>query len=164
MRLPLILTTAALALSGCVVQNPGMAPPPVIPQVTPAPDAAIRSSARVVVNREMARRLPGANVAPYTDCVMQNATTAELAGIADSANASGAVASIVSARPPAVGRAAAALRAGSAVATCVQTPAAQASDTPVSRMGTVTAAPGLRLLDASGQAADFSAKSFDHFG
>jgi thiamine-monophosphate kinase len=42
--------------------------------------------------------------------------------------------------------------------------AAQASDTPVSRMGTVTAAPGLRLLDASGQAADFNAKSFDHFG
>ena len=97
MRIPLILTTAALALSGCVVQNPGMAPPPVIPQVTPAPDAAIRSSARVVVNREMARRLPGANVAPYTDCVMQNATTAELASIADSgtAGAGNAVASIV---------------------------------------------------------------------
>ncbi len=97
MRLPLILTTAALALSGCVVQNPGMAPPPVIPQVTPAPDAAIRSSARVVVNREMARRLPGANVAPYTDCVLQNATTAELASIADAgeAGAGNAVASIV---------------------------------------------------------------------
>ncbi|MFC3571082.1 hypothetical protein [Paracoccus sp. TOH] len=97
MRLPLILTAAALALSGCVVQNPGMAPAPgpVPPIATPAPDAAVRSSARVVVNREMARRLPGANVAPYTDCVMQNATTAELAGIADSANASGAVAAIV---------------------------------------------------------------------
>lgn len=97
MRLPLILTTAALALSGCVVQNPGMAPPPVIPQVTPAPDAAIRSSARVVVNREMARRLPGANVAPYTDCVLQNATTAELASIADAGatGAGNAVASIV---------------------------------------------------------------------
>ena len=96
MRLPLILTAAALALSGCVIQNPGMAPAPApLPQVTPAPDVAIRSSARVVVNREMAKRLPGANVAPYTDCVMQNATTAELAGIADSANASGAVASIV---------------------------------------------------------------------
>ncbi len=94
--LPMTLTTAALALSGCVVQNPGMAPAPMpLPQVTPSPDAAVRSSARVVVNREMARRLPGANVAPYTDCVMANATTAELAGIADSANASGAVASIV---------------------------------------------------------------------
>lgn len=97
MRLPLILTIAALTVSGCVVQNPGMAPPPVAlpPVAVPAPDAAIRSSARVIVNREMARRLPGANVAPYTDCVMSNATTAELAGIADSANASGAVAAIV---------------------------------------------------------------------
>ena len=28
MRLPLILTIATLAVSGCVVQNPGMAPPP----------------------------------------------------------------------------------------------------------------------------------------
>ena len=80
--LPLTLTTAALALSGCVVQNPGMAPAPMpLPQVTPSPDAAVRSSARVVVNREMAKRLPGANVAPYTDCVLQNATTAELASI-----------------------------------------------------------------------------------
>ena len=47
------------------------------------------------MNREMARRLPGANVAPYTDCVLQNATTAELADISQSANASGAVAAIV---------------------------------------------------------------------
>ncbi|MDS9467203.1 hypothetical protein RGQ15_06405 [Paracoccus sp. MBLB3053] len=100
MRLPLILTVAALALSGCVVQNP--APVPVTPTVptapVPNPDAAVRSSARVVINREMAKRLPGANVAPYTDCVMQNATTAELANIADAgdAGASGSVASIVS--------------------------------------------------------------------
>ena len=45
----------------------------------------------------MAKRLPGANVAPYTDCVLQNATTAELAGIADSASggAGNAVAAIV---------------------------------------------------------------------
>ena len=98
MRLPLILTAAALALSGCVVQNPGMSPAPMpMPQVAPSPDAAIRSSARVVINREMAKRLPGANVAPYTDCVLQNATTAELAGIADSASggAGNAVAAIV---------------------------------------------------------------------
>ncbi|WP_313351386.1 hypothetical protein [Paracoccus sp. (in: a-proteobacteria)] len=96
MRLPLILTAATLALSGCVVQNPGMAPVAPLPQVT-APDAAIQSSARVVVNREMAKRLPGANVAPYTDCVMQNATTVELTGIAnsDAAAAGNAVAAIV---------------------------------------------------------------------
>lgn len=100
LSLPLSLAVAALALSGCVVQNPGMAPAPspLPPVAVPAPDAAIRSSARLVVNREMARRLPGANVAPYTDCVMANATTAELAGIADSSNASGAVADVV-ARP-----------------------------------------------------------------
>ena len=99
MRLPLIMTAAALTLSGCVVQNPGMAPPPApLPQVTtPSPDVAIRNSARLVVNREMARRLPGANVAPYTDCVMQNASTAELASIADAGatGAGDAVASIV---------------------------------------------------------------------
>ena len=96
--LPMTLTTAALALSGCVVQNPGMSPAPMpMPQVAPSPDAAIRSSARVVINREMAKRLPGANVAPYTDCVLQNATTAELASIADSASggAGNAVAAIV---------------------------------------------------------------------
>lgn len=96
MRLPLILTAAALALSGCVYQNPGVMPPaPMPPVMTPNPDAAVRSSARVVINREMASRLPGANVAPYTDCVLQNATTAELADISQSANASGSVASIV---------------------------------------------------------------------
>ncbi|MFD2440197.1 hypothetical protein ACFSS8_09130 [Paracoccus kondratievae] len=91
MRLPLILTVAALALSGCVVQNPGMAPvpAPLPPVTTPAPDAAASSSARVVINREMAKRLPGANVAPYTDCVIQNATSAELASIA-AAGAAGA--------------------------------------------------------------------------
>lgn len=101
MRLPLILpmalTAAALTLSGCVVQNPGMAPAPLPPIAAPAPDAAMRSSARVIVNREMARRLPGANVAPYTDCVMQNATTAELSSIAaaGAAGAGDAVAAIV---------------------------------------------------------------------
>ena len=101
MRLPLILTIAALALSGCVVQNPGLAPAPMpLPQVTPAPDAAIRSSARVVVNREMAKRLPGRNVAPYTDCVVNNASMAEVADIAargvnDTTSAASSVAVIV---------------------------------------------------------------------
>ena len=101
MRLPLILTTAALALSGCVIQNPGMAPAPMpLPQVTPAPDVAIRSSARVVVNREMAKRLPGRNVAPYTDCVVNNASMAEVADIAargvnDTTSAASSVAVIV---------------------------------------------------------------------
>ena len=79
LSLPLTLTVAALALSGCV-QNPGTMPPTAIvpPVVTPNPDAAVRSSARVVVNREMAKRLPGRNVAPYTACVLDNATDAEI--------------------------------------------------------------------------------------
>lgn len=97
MRLAFVLPIAALALSGCVVQNPGGMPPPVVapPVVVPNPDVAVQSSARVVINREMARRLPGANVEPYTDCVLQNATTAELADIAQTANASSAVAAVV---------------------------------------------------------------------
>ncbi len=96
MRLPLIMTAAALALSGCVVQNPGAtrpAPPP--PVATPSPDAAVRSSARVIINREMAARLPGANVAPYTDCVIANASSAELDNITRTSDPNGAVAAIV---------------------------------------------------------------------
>lgn len=95
MRLPLIMTAAALALSGCVVQNPGMAPLPVPTAPTPAPDAAARSSARVIINREMAARLPGANVAPYTDCVIANASSAELDNITRTSDPNGAVAAIV---------------------------------------------------------------------
>jgi len=99
LNLPLTLAAGALALSGCVMQNPGMAPAPAptAPIATPAPDAAARSSARIVINREMARRLPGANVAPYTDCVVQNASASELASIAAAgeAGAGDAVAAIV---------------------------------------------------------------------
>ena len=96
--LPTALAAAALALSGCVMQTPGMAPAPVLPPAAPKPDTAARDSARVVVNREMAKRLPGANVAPYTDCVLQNASPAELAAISGAADAGGTVAGIV-ARP-----------------------------------------------------------------
>lgn len=42
--------------------------------------------------------------------------------------------------------------------------AAQASDTSVTRIGTISPTPGLRLLDAAGQAVAFCAKSYDHFG
>lgn len=97
MRLPLILTAATLALAGCVVQNPGMAPGPMpTAPVGPSPDMAVRSSARVIINREMAARLPGANVAPYTDCVIANASTSELDNITRTTDPNGAVASIVS--------------------------------------------------------------------
>lgn len=41
--------------------------------------------------------------------------------------------------------------------------AAQASGTAVARIGLISETLGLRMLDVSGQALDFSAKSFDHF-
>ncbi len=88
MKKTLAATVVVLtALSGCV--NPvGPRNPPiqsaVVPQPTPL-DQTARSAARDVVNREMARKLPGKNVAPYTDCIINNATAGEittLAGIA----------------------------------------------------------------------------------
>ncbi|WP_295046080.1 hypothetical protein [uncultured Paracoccus sp.] len=76
-------------LAGCVAPAPVVAPvaPPV---AIPAPtvlDAASRQVARTVINSEMEKRLPGANVAPYTDCVVNNATTAELIDIAQASRA-----------------------------------------------------------------------------
>ena len=41
--------------------------------------------------------------------------------------------------------------------------AASASQTPVTRIGQIDARPGLRLLDAQGQALDHRLRSFDHF-
>lgn len=41
--------------------------------------------------------------------------------------------------------------------------AAQASGTPVTRIGKIEAAPGLRLVDAAGQPCSIAATSFDHF-
>ncbi|MCF3974103.1 hypothetical protein [Paracoccus salsus] len=79
---------AALTLAGCVAPLPtaGPMPMPTAPVMTaPAPtvlDAASRAQARTVINAEMQKRLPGANVTAYTDCIMSNATTAELIDIA----------------------------------------------------------------------------------
>ena len=102
MRLILSLGVVSLALAGCVAPvttapPPAVVNPPPIAPPTSSIDSSTRAVARDVVNREMAKRLPGANVAPYTDCVLQNATTAELASIADSGadGAGNAVASIV---------------------------------------------------------------------
>lgn len=99
------LGAAALTLSACATQMP-MATSPVAPTVTSpvqptSLDAASRQIARNVINTEMQKRLPGANVSPYTDCVINNATTAELIDIAQAASsgASGtanSVATIVS--------------------------------------------------------------------
>lgn len=103
MRLILSLTAAGLALAGCAVPVVApVAPPPVVVAPLPAPGGltpAQRAAATTVVNREMATRLPGVNVAPYTACVVNNATMAELADLAgmtgNSAGAATAVAAIV---------------------------------------------------------------------
>ncbi len=108
MRLNLIAAfgLAAATLAGCVAPVPMAGPAvPAAPAATaPAPtvlDAASRQIATNVINSEMQRRLPGVNVQPYTNCVVSNATTAELIDIAQAsrAGASGtadSVASIVS--------------------------------------------------------------------
>lgn len=108
MRLVLSLSAASLALAACVpVVAPMPAPQPVPPMIvvpgTPPASSlsqATRAAATTVVNREMATRLPGVNVAPYTACVVNNATMAELADLSgmvagNDAAAASAVASIV---------------------------------------------------------------------
>lgn len=107
LRLPILLTAAALAVTACVpiTPMPGQAPAPITtaPPVT-APtglDGASRAIARTTINAELKKRYPSLNTAPLTDCIMANATTAELVDIAQMTNAgvSGAadsVASIVS--------------------------------------------------------------------
>lgn len=108
MRLILSLGAVSLALAGCVA--PVSAPQqPSAPIVNPTPrpaqpgealNSSTRSVARDVVNREMAKRLPGRNVGPYTDCVVNNASMAELSdiaerGVSDSGAAASSVAVIV---------------------------------------------------------------------
>lgn len=107
MRLILTLGAASLVLAGCVARVPPSQPSSPIPTPAPAPsqpttslDSSTRAVARDVVNREMAKRLPGRNVAPYTDCVINNASMAELSDIAargvnDSGSAASSVATIV---------------------------------------------------------------------
>ncbi|WP_211657901.1 hypothetical protein [Paracoccus subflavus] len=85
------LGLAAAVLAACAAPMPPattVTTPPVV--IAPAPtvlDAATRQVARAVINTEMEKRLPGANVAPYTDCVVNNATTAELIDIAQASRA-----------------------------------------------------------------------------
>lgn len=90
-RLPILVAAAALAVTACVPVSPMPGPAPApgpAPVTTPTTlDAASRAVARTTINAEMAKRLPGANTAPYTDCVVNNATTAELIDIAQMTNA-----------------------------------------------------------------------------
>ena len=70
-----------------------------VPQPTDQVTATMKLAATQVVNREMAQRLPGRNIVPYTSCVVNNATQAEIADLASMAGnstaAAGAVAAIV---------------------------------------------------------------------
>ncbi|SDE10019.1 hypothetical protein SAMN05421538_10434 [Paracoccus isoporae] len=109
MRLILSLGAVSLALAGCVapVSAPQQPSAPIVnPTVRPAQpsgdalNSSTRAVARDVVNREMAKRLPGRNVGPYTDCVVNNASMAELSdiaarGVSDSGAAASSVAVIV---------------------------------------------------------------------
>ncbi|TKW68496.1 MAG: hypothetical protein DI616_00380 [Paracoccus denitrificans] len=106
MRLILSLGAASLVLAGCVARVPPSQPtspiptPPPVTQPTTTLDSSTRGVARDVVNREMAKRLPGRNVAPYTDCVLNNASMAELSdiaarGVSDAGTAASSVATIV---------------------------------------------------------------------
>lgn len=80
-----------LGLAGCVAPPP-VSQAPVIVAPIPQPsvsDNATRVLARDAVNREMAKRLPGVNVAPWTNCVLDNASTGEIAEIAAAAGSEG---------------------------------------------------------------------------
>ena len=105
----LSVLVAAAALSGCVmVPPPGAATPGSPTVVTPGPVVVTPAapvartvdpaSARQVVSAEMARRYPGKNVGPMTDCIIANATMAEQAdlfALKGTAAASDAMAAIV---------------------------------------------------------------------
>lgn len=100
---------AALTLAGCVVATPqqGAAPSQTLPATPAQPvlDGASRALARNTINAQMEKRIPGADVSPYTDCVVNNASTSEMLSIASAAQSGGSgaantIASIVT-RPAA---------------------------------------------------------------
>lgn len=101
MRSLLSLPVVALLLAGCAgpLAAPGPVSPPIITPPAPQLDTTTRAAAVSIVNREMAMRLPGQNVVPYTRCVVDNATMAELSELAamgaNSSSAAPAVAAIV---------------------------------------------------------------------
>ena len=103
MRFPTFaaLGLVAAVLAGCAAPVPPATTvaTPVAPVVT-APtvlDAASRQVARTAINAQMAQRLQGVDVTPYTDCVVNNATTAELIDIAQASRAGVATADSVAA-------------------------------------------------------------------
>jgi hypothetical protein len=73
MRFVCIMGGAAMLLSGCL-QDLG-----------PAGDMLARDAAKGVVNSVVQTRFPGVNAAPYTDCIIDNATGSEIVEIAEAA-------------------------------------------------------------------------------
>ena len=67
------LTIAALALSGCM-QDMGA-----------SGDALARHAAKGVVNNVVASKFPGVDATPVTDCIIDNASGAEIVTIAEAA-------------------------------------------------------------------------------
>lgn len=73
MRSGFIFIVGLTALSGC------------IQDVGPQGDAIARTAAKGVVNGVVSSRFPGVNAAPYTDCIIDNASAAEILQIGASA-------------------------------------------------------------------------------
>ncbi|MFD1881993.1 hypothetical protein [Paracoccus pacificus] len=92
---------ALMTLAGCVqpmgqgvvVGAPGGSTPSV------SREAMARDSARAAISAQMASRLPGRNTGPYTECVMKNATTAELVSIAESPAMAASITTGIVSRP-----------------------------------------------------------------
>ena len=72
MRRALVLVATLTALAGCEFASQ-------------TADAIARQQAKAVVNEVVADRLPGVNPAPVTDCIIDNASAAEIVTIAGDA-------------------------------------------------------------------------------
>ena len=73
MRLLASLGVASMMLAGCM-QDLG-----------PAGDALARDAAKSVVNTAVQARFPGVDARPLTDCIIDNASSAEIIQIAEGA-------------------------------------------------------------------------------
>ena len=70
----------ALALIGVMVLTSGC-----LQDLGPAGDVLARDAAKGVVNTYVSARFPGVNAAPFTDCIIENASGAEIVQIAQAA-------------------------------------------------------------------------------
>ncbi|MFV0383923.1 hypothetical protein [Paracoccus sp. (in: a-proteobacteria)] len=100
------LSAVTLSLAACMAPPPGMAPPPAAPPpvaTMPVPgvaDAATRQIARDAITQGLEANMQGVDVQPYVNCVMDNATSAELVDIAQASQSgraatAGSIAAIV---------------------------------------------------------------------